>query len=55
MGGDYWDNVAEIILRVGGREEAERIVNGDPAIRGHVFKAQIRPFTVHMLLREEFP
>jgi hypothetical protein len=55
MGGDYWDNVAEIILRVGGREEAERIVNGDPAIRGHVFKAQIRPFTVHMLLREVFP
>jgi hypothetical protein len=55
MGGEYWDNVAEIILRVADREEAERIVNGDPAIRGHVFKAQIRPFTVHMLLREEVP
>jgi hypothetical protein len=47
MGGDYWDNVAQIILNVRDRAEADALIEGDPAIRAYVFKAQVRPFTVH--------
>lgn len=47
MGGEYWDNVAQIILDVTDGEEAEALVRGDPAVAKHVFKAQVRPFTVH--------
>jgi hypothetical protein len=46
MGGDYWDNVALIVLNVADRAEADALIAGDPAVKAFVFPAQVRPFTV---------
>lgn len=49
MDGDYWDNVALIVFEAASSEEAESIVKADPAVRAHVFQAQVRPFNVFWL------
>lgn len=49
MDGDYWDNVALIVFEATSSEEAETIVRADPAVRTHVFQAQVRPFNVFWL------
>jgi uncharacterized protein YciI len=49
MKGDYWDNVALIILEAKSLEEAERIVKSDPAVKAYVFQAQVRPFDVSFI------
>lgn len=49
MDGDFWDNVALIVFEAASSEEAESIVRADPAVRAHVFQAQVRPFNVFWL------
>ena len=49
MDGDYWDNFALIVFEAASSEEAESIVRADPAVRAHVFQAQVRPFNVFWL------
>ncbi|MEA2336089.1 MAG: hypothetical protein QOE82_96 [Thermoanaerobaculia bacterium] len=44
MNGDYWDNVALIILDVPTEAEAKALVAADPAVKAYVFQAQVRPF-----------
>jgi uncharacterized protein YciI len=44
MSGDYWDNVALIILDVPTEAEAKALVAADPAVKAYVFQAQVRPF-----------
>ena len=44
MNGDYWDNVALIILDVATEAEAKALVAADPAVKAYVFQAQVRPF-----------
>jgi uncharacterized protein YciI len=44
MNGDYWDNVALIILDVATETEAKALVAADPAVKAYVFQAQVRPF-----------
>ena len=44
MSGDYWDNVAIIILDVPTEAEAKTLVAADPAVKAYVFQAQVRPF-----------
>jgi uncharacterized protein YciI len=44
MNGDYWDNAALIIFEAASPEEAESIIKNDPAVKTHVFQAQVRPF-----------
>ena len=46
MKGDYWDNAALIIFRARSQAEADSIVREDPAVRAHVFQAQVRGFDV---------
>jgi uncharacterized protein YciI len=46
MRGDYWDNVALIIFRAESDSAANAIVQQDPAVRAHVFQAQVRGFDV---------
>ncbi len=47
MKGEYWDNAALIVFRAGTAAEADSVVSGDPAVRAHVFQAQVRGFDVH--------
>jgi uncharacterized protein YciI len=47
MKGDYWDNVAVIIVDAASEAEANSIVNADPAVKAYVFQAQVRPFETH--------
>ena len=49
MDGDYWDNVAEIVLEAASTEEAKSIAANDPAVKAYVFQAQVRPFNVFSL------
>lgn len=49
MDGDYWDNVALIVFEAASAEAAESIVRADPAVKAHVFQAQVRPFNVFWL------
>jgi uncharacterized protein YciI len=44
MNGDYWDNVALIILDAATEAEAKALVAADPAVKAYVFQAQVRPF-----------
>jgi len=46
MRGEYWDNVAMIIFRAQSESEAKQLVQQDPAVRAHVFQAQVRGFDV---------
>lgn len=46
MNGDYWDNAAIIVFEAASPEEAETIMKNDPAVKAHVFQAQVRPFDV---------
>src|SRR5579871_1536238 len=55
MDGDYWDNVALIVFEAASSEEAESIVRADPAVRAHVFQAQVRPFNVFWLTNKFDP
>jgi uncharacterized protein YciI len=55
MDGDYWDNVALIVFEAASSEEAESIVKADPAVRTHVFQAQVRPFNVFWLTNKFNP
>jgi uncharacterized protein YciI len=55
MDGDYWDNVALIVFEAASSEEAESIVKADPAVRAHVFQAQVRPFNVFWLTNKFDP
>lgn len=55
MDGDYWDNVAFIVFEAASSEEAESIVKADPAVRAHVFQAQVRPFNVFWLTNKFSP
>jgi len=49
MKGDYWDNVAIILLEVESEDEAKRLVANDPAVKAYVFQAQVRPFDVNAI------
>jgi uncharacterized protein YciI len=49
MKGEYWDNVALIIFRAASEAEANALVQQDPAVRAHVFQAQVRGFDVHWI------
>ena len=49
MRGEQWDNVALIIFRASSTEQAQRIVRDDPAVKAHVFQAEVRPFDIHLL------
>jgi len=49
MKGDYWDNTALIIFEAGSEAKANEIVKADPAVKAHVFQAQVRPFDVHFV------
>ena len=46
MNGDYWDNAAIIVFEAASPEEAETIMKNDPAVKAHVFQAQVRSFDV---------
>jgi uncharacterized protein YciI len=46
MNGDYWDNAAMTIFEAASPEEADAIMKNDPAVKAHVFQAQVRPFDV---------
>ena len=46
MNGDYWDNAAIIVFEAASPEEAETVMKNDPAVKAHVFQAQVRPFDV---------
>jgi len=46
MNGDYWDNAAIIVFEAASPEEAESIMKNDPAVKAHVFQAQVQPFDV---------
>jgi len=46
MNGDYWDNAAIIVFEAASPGEAETIMKNDPAVKAHVFQAQVRPFDV---------
>lgn len=49
MKGEYWDNAALIIFCAKTDAEADSIVRQDPAVRAHVFQAQVRGFDVHWM------
>ena len=49
MDGDYWDNVALIIFEANSQSQAEATVAADPAVKAYIFRAQVRPFTVHFI------
>ena len=49
MEGEFWDNVAMIVFSADSLEEAETIVNNDPAVKSYVFQAQVRPFRVNTI------
>jgi len=49
MKGDFWDNVALIILDVSTEEEAKQLVANDPAVKAYVFQAQVRPFDIQWI------
>ena len=49
MRGEYWDNVALIIFRAASEADANALVQQDPAVRAHVFQAQVRGFDVHWI------
>jgi uncharacterized protein YciI len=49
MKGDHWDNVAEIIFEAESEAKANELVKNDPAVKGYVFQAQVRPFDVHWI------
>jgi uncharacterized protein YciI len=49
MGGDYWDNVAMVLLDATSEGEAKQIASGDPAVKAYVFQAQVRPFEIHAI------
>lgn len=49
MRGDYWDNVALIIFRADSEEDANALVENDPAVRAHVFQAQVRGFDIRWI------
>ena len=44
MNGDYWDNAAMIVFEAASPQEAEALAKNDPAVKAHVFQAQVRPF-----------
>jgi uncharacterized protein YciI len=46
MRGDYWDNVALIVFRAPSDSAANALVARDPAVKDHVFQAQVRGFDV---------
>ncbi len=54
MKGDYWDNVAMIIIDAPTEAAASAIVNGDPAVKAYVFQAQIRPFDTQWVSTKYF-
>jgi uncharacterized protein YciI len=49
MNGDYWDNAAMIVFEAASPQEAETLVKNDPAVKAHVFQAQVRPFDTFWL------
>jgi uncharacterized protein YciI len=54
MNGDYWDNVAVIILDVATEAEAKALVAADPAVKAYVFQAQVRPFDTQWISTKYF-
>ena len=46
MRGEYWDNVAMIVFRAASDSAANALVQQDPAVRAHVFQAQVRGFDI---------
>jgi uncharacterized protein YciI len=55
MGGDYWDNVAIIVVQVPTLADAQRLVDNDPAVIAHAFQAQVRPFDVFWMTNKFMP
>jgi uncharacterized protein YciI len=55
MNGDYWDNAAMIVFEAASPQEAETLVKNDPAVRAHVFQAQVRPFDMFWLTNKYAP
>lgn len=49
MGGDYWDNTALVVFEAESLEQAQQIVEADPAVKAYAFQAQVRPFDVFWL------
>ena len=49
MEGDFWDNASSSVFEAASREEAQAMVDADPAVRAFVFQAQVRPFTIHWM------
>ena len=54
MKGDYWDNVAMIIIDAPSEAEANALVNADPAVKAYVFQAQVRPFDTQWVSTKYF-
>jgi uncharacterized protein YciI len=55
MNGDYWDNAALIVFEAASPEEAETLAKNDPAVKAHVFQAQVRPFDVFWITNKFTP
>jgi len=55
MGGDYWDNVALIVVQAPTLADAQRLVDNDPAVIAHAFQAQVRPFDVFWMTNKFMP
>lgn len=55
MGGDYWDNVAMILVQEPTLADAQRLVDNDPAVIAHAFQAQVRPFDVFWMTNKFMP
>ncbi|NNF58704.1 MAG: hypothetical protein HKN04_10735 [Rhodothermaceae bacterium] len=51
MAGDFWDNVALIVLNAPDLESAEAMVQADPSVQAYIFKTQVRPFTIHSIAK----
>jgi uncharacterized protein YciI len=54
MNGNYWDNVAMIILDVPTEADAKALVAADPAVKAYVFQAQVRPFDTQWVSTKYF-
>lgn len=55
MNGDYWDNAAMIVFEAASPQEADTMVKNDPAVKAHVFQAQVRPFDMFWVTNKYAP
>jgi uncharacterized protein YciI len=55
MGGDYWDNVAMIVVQAPTLADAQHLVDNDPAVIAHAFQAQVRPFDIFWMSNKFMP